>query len=331
MALLSSPLPASADSYSVVQGDTLSKIARQYQTTVDQLIRYNQLPSDRLSIGQVITIPEATPASFEGGYAGMAASQAAVGFSVVAAPQPAGGFLGVTAPQQAGDYLGVSAPELVGDNPGISASQPDNTPVSQLYVTVPSLHVRVFPSIESQIIGKVTYGMQLEVVDSGPEWIQINYNGSSAYVSAAYVTSSLPSSKTESDLKQLPVVSAEAESLIPLIKPLLGIPYRLGGTTPDGFDCSGFTSYVLEQLGVSLPRTSEEQFASGQEVSYEEAIPGDLLFYDTLNKGKVSHVALYLGNGMIVHANGETVRFEKEEYMHKLYPFYGVKRYLAFK
>jgi peptidoglycan endopeptidase LytE len=87
----------------------------------------------------------------------------------------------------------------------------------------------------------------------------------------------------------------------------------------------------MEKLGVRLPRTSEEQYASGQEVAYEDAMPGDLLFYDSLHKGTVSHVALYLGNGSIVHANGDTVRFEKVENMNKLYPFYGVKRYLAVK
>jgi peptidoglycan DL-endopeptidase CwlO len=86
----------------------------------------------------------------------------------------------------------------------------------------------------------------------------------------------------------------------------LGIPYQWGGASPaTGFDCSGLVMYVYAQLGIQLPHQSAAQFAYGTPVPRNELEPGDLLFYDGL-----SHVAIYIGNGEIVHAphTGDVVR-----------------------
>ena len=76
---------------------------------------------------------------------------------------------------------------------------------------------------------------------------------------------------------------------------LVGSPYVYGGTSPAGFDCSGFTQYVFAQFGISLPRTAEAQSACGTQVPASEAQPGDLVTYN-------GHAALCIGNGMIVNA-----------------------------
>ena len=83
----------------------------------------------------------------------------------------------------------------------------------------------------------------------------------------------------------------------------VGNRYVWGGTNPNtGADCSGFVQYVLRNAaGVSLPRTSREQAKAGRAVTASEMLPGDLIFY-TNSSGVVNHVAMYIGNGQIVHA-----------------------------
>jgi len=79
---------------------------------------------------------------------------------------------------------------------------------------------------------------------------------------------------------------------------LLGTPYVWGGSSPGGFDCSGFTQYVFAQAGVRIPRTADIQFAVGRPIAgYPE--PGDLVFFQTYEIG-ASHVGIYLGNGWFV-------------------------------
>lgn len=82
----------------------------------------------------------------------------------------------------------------------------------------------------------------------------------------------------------------------------VGRPYRAGGASPDGFDCSGLVQYVFAQAGVKLPRTAQQQHALGDDIEPDEAEPGDLFFYRI--NGKVDHVAIYLGDGEALHAPG---------------------------
>ena len=89
----------------------------------------------------------------------------------------------------------------------------------------------------------------------------------------------------------------------------IGRPYVYGGTTPEGFDCSGLTRYVYAQSGVDLPRSTGEQHSAGKIISLRDAQPGDLLFYRFKRGARVDHVAIYLGEGKAVHApvNGRKV------------------------
>jgi len=82
---------------------------------------------------------------------------------------------------------------------------------------------------------------------------------------------------------------------------MLGAPYRYGGSSPSGFDCSGLVSYVYRSAGVRVPRTSSEQFRQSARVSLQQLQPGDLLFF-RLSPPKVSHVAIYDGAGRFIHA-----------------------------
>lgn len=95
--------------------------------------------------------------------------------------------------------------------------------------------------------------------------------------------------------------TASANQVIHFAEQFLGIPYVWGGTSPSGFDCSGFTQYVMQHFNVSLYRTSEMQFAQGVPVSYSHLQPGDLVFFSTYAPG-ASHVGIYIGNGLMIDA-----------------------------
>lgn len=82
----------------------------------------------------------------------------------------------------------------------------------------------------------------------------------------------------------------------------LGVPYVWGGTTPQGFDCSGLVQFVYNGLGVTLPRTSQEQASSGIAVSPQALQPGDLIFYSEPGEGANSHEAIYAGNNQAIEA-----------------------------
>lgn len=82
---------------------------------------------------------------------------------------------------------------------------------------------------------------------------------------------------------------------------LVGTPYRFGGTTPKGFDCSGFVRYNARQAGAELPRTAREQYSATKAVDKEELRPGDLVFFNTRGRG-VGHVGIYVGDNKFIHA-----------------------------
>lgn len=82
---------------------------------------------------------------------------------------------------------------------------------------------------------------------------------------------------------------------------LLGSPYQWGGAGPKSFDCSGLVRYVHSQIGIDTPRTAAEQYAAAKPVTLRELAPGDLLFF-RISGRRVSHVAIYAGEGRFVHA-----------------------------
>jgi cell wall-associated NlpC family hydrolase len=82
---------------------------------------------------------------------------------------------------------------------------------------------------------------------------------------------------------------------------LLGVPYRFGGTTPQGFDCSGLVFYLHERSGVIVPRTAYGQRHAAKPVVHDALAPGDLVFF-RMSGRKVDHVGVYVGEGRFVHA-----------------------------
>lgn len=158
---------------------------------------------------------------------------------------------------------------------------------------------------------------------SESRYVAAGKTGLSSVVSSGSVTkvaTSITGEKAETKIVQPSGMST-------VIEPLLGIPYKWGGVTKEGFDCSGFTSYVFAEMGVQLPRTSQAQFETGESVDMDKPLePGDLLFFDSEKKGMITHVGVYVGDNKMAHAASKSVRIDDLDWYFKNYSYYGAKR-----
>jgi len=96
--------------------------------------------------------------------------------------------------------------------------------------------------------------------------------------------------------------ASEKPDLKVAVNEVIGTPYKWGGTTTEGFDCSGFILHIFNQFKIELPRTSKEQSLFGTLVEQVDLMPGDLVFFNTDGKG-VSHAGIYLGNDQFAHSS----------------------------
>ncbi len=125
--------------------------------------------------------------------------------------------------------------------------------------------------------------------------------------------------------------TAEMAALVDYAMDFIGTRYVYGGTTPNGFDCSGFVQYVFRQFGYTLNRVAEDQYNNGVYVDASELMPGDLVFFS--NNGAQSgiyHVGIYIGDNQFVHAansrRGVVISYLNEGYY--AHYFYGARRIL---
>ena len=173
-------------------------------------------------------------------------------------------------------------------------------------VNTETLNVRAEKSTEAAVLSQVGNSEAFTVNSIAYGWVEISVDDSVGYISQDYVTvaQALPTAKTIEQVKYGDGVSDVRASVVSYALQFVGNRYVWGGTSLEkGVDCSGFTMRILGKYGISLPHSSKAQPSYGTKISASEAKPGDLFFYGSGRS--ISHVAIYIGNGQIVHASNK--------------------------
>ncbi|MGE7834861.1 C40 family peptidase [Viridibacillus arvi] len=180
------------------------------------------------------------------------------------------------------------------------------TKISGKYKTTAALNMRTSAKTTSKVLltakkGAVVKASYKKKVN-GTTWYKVSYNGKTGWMSSAYLKKYKKVSKVSN--------SATGSDIINAGRKYLGVPYVWGGTSPSGFDCSGFTQYAYKQAGQgSIPRNSRAQRAAAAYTSNPQV--GDLIFFSANPGGDyITHVGLYAGNGQVLHAAGNKVQYQ---------------------
>ena len=187
-------------------------------------------------------------------------------------------------------------------------------------VTADVLNIRSAPKSGSTSLGTASHGAVLTVTGIEGSWFAVSYNGVSGYVASQYVLICSPSTADTSAPETPEETPAEApdetpadnpaatvsgSEIVSLAQQYLGVPYVYGGSSPSGFDCSGFTMYIFAQVGVKLPHGATSQLSYGASVSRSELQPGDLVFFQDYG-AVASHVGIYIGGDQFIHASSSS-------------------------
>ncbi|MDZ4479857.1 enterotoxin EntFM [Bacillus cereus] len=173
-------------------------------------------------------------------------------------------------------------------------------------VNTGALKVRTGPATYNAVIGGVTNGKVLNVTGAENGWYKINHNGRTGYVSADFVKFVKGGVNNVTNNVQQPTTGGDTSSIVSFAQSLKDKPYRTAGTTPAGFDCSGFVYYVLNNTGHNIQRMSVAGYWSTM-TKTSNPQPGDLVYFsDTTGPGKgLTHMGIYLGNGQFISAETE--------------------------
>ena len=123
--------------------------------------------------------------------------------------------------------------------------------------------------------------------------------------------------------------SVTGKKIVDKAEQYLGVPYKWGGTSPSGFDCSGFVYYVLRSLGINASRTLASMYKQGTEVEKSELKPGDIVFFQNTYKAGISHVGIYVGDGKFIHSpsSGKVVSYADLYSDYYVSHYYGAVRF----
>lgn len=173
-------------------------------------------------------------------------------------------------------------------------------------VTGSSVNVRADATTGSAVLTSVSKGTSVTLTGVKNDWYKVNVSGVVGYIHSDYLT-------TVSGKAAASNGSSASSDVIAYAKTFLGTPYVYGGSSPKGFDCSGFTSYVYKQFGVSLNRSSSAQLSNCTKISKSDLQPGDLVFFSrSSSSSTIGHVGIYIGNGNFIHSSspGDVVKID---------------------
>jgi len=209
----------------------------------------------------------------------------------------------------------------------LSVSNRENAELGCGQINGTGVNLRSGPSTSHRVVKVASSGDSCYIIGINEGWYKVIYQNTTCYVRSDFVTlkevpyENRASSNTPKYFRggkaigALPSVNTTGSSgsagntgfvsgnvIIQEAKNYLGCPYRAGGASPSGFDCSGFVYYVLKQVGLSPARTPDSQFSQGTPIEKSQLQPGDIVFFAGTYSSGISHVGIYAGNGQFIHA-----------------------------
>jgi cell wall-associated NlpC family hydrolase len=177
-------------------------------------------------------------------------------------------------------------------------------------INASNVNIRANPDLSAEILTRLNNGDKVSVFGRSGDWYKIGLSDEkkgwvySKYLHVKDASVSRGVVEDASVKAENTDASEKIDKIIEYAKKLLGVRYVYGGSSPKGFDCSGFVQYVFKNFGIKLERTAAGQSKHGEEVSKKNLKRGDLVFFDT-NGGRnsIEHVGIYIGDGKFIHAS----------------------------